>query len=202
MKKILKLFIPSSIIYLYQSFFSNTFRNYYLKNKSKFNFDNELKKMISFFIQSKSYDFISKKWENINIKFLKQIQEKKLENYGTTLSRKYFTFIECRDDQVKETMLNVQNISMQDKVNLFKKQNDMSFIDSMKFNNLTYLLYQNLKKLKLIDKLNYLSDKGYLSFNDPFIEINEHKISQDKINSIFDYENINKVSPFCDKKKF
>lgn len=201
MKKILKLFIPSSIIYLYQSFFSNTFRNYYLKNKSKFNFDNELKKMISFFIQSKSYDFISKKWENINIKFLKQIQEKKLENYGTTLSRKYFTFIECRDDQVKETMLNVQNISMQDKVNLFKKQNDMSFIDSMKFNNLTYLLYQNLKKLKLIDKLNYLSDKGYLSFNDPFIEINEHKISQDKINSIFDYENINKVSPFCDKKK-
>jgi len=70
----------------------------------------------------------------------------------------------------------------------------------MKYNNLTYLLYLNLKELNLLDKLGNLPDEGYLSFNDPFIEINGNNISQDKVNSILDYENINNFSPFSNKR--
>ena len=76
----------------------------------------------------------------------------------------------------------------------------MSYVDSMKYNNLTNLIYLNLKKLNLLDKLNFLSDEGYLSYNDPFIDINGYKISQDKVNSILDYNSINDFSSLSSKK--
>jgi hypothetical protein len=47
---------------------------------------------------------------------------------------------------------------------------------------------------KSFDKLDKLSDEGYLSYNDPYIKINDSKITSDKINSLLDYEKINKFS--------
>lgn len=200
MRKILKVYILPVINYFYYRLPKYNLRKYWLKNKSNFNFDNELKKMVDFFIQSKSYVSMSSYWNYLNIKNLKQIKEKNIENYSTTIATDYYTWIDVSDEQVQQSILNVQNISTPENVNLYKKQINMSFTHSMKYNNLTYLLYLNLKKLNLLEKLNYLSDDGYLSYNDPFIEIDEHNISQDKINSILDYENINNFSSFSDKK--
>ena len=200
MKKILKSHIIPIINYFYYKLPKYNLRKYWLKNKSNFNFDDELKKMIDFFIQSKSYESMSGYWNYLNIKNLKQIKEKNIENYSSTIAINYHTFIDVSDEQVEQSILNVQNILISENVNLYKKQINMSFTHSMKYNNLTYLLYLNLKKLNLLEKLNYLSDDGYLSYNDPFIEIDEQNISQDKINSILDYSNINNFSSFSDKK--
>ena len=201
MKKIFKAFILPVINYFYYRLPKYNLRKYWLKNKSNFNFDDELKKMIDFFIQSKSYESMSSYWNYLNIKNLKQKKKKKnIENYSTTIAIDYYTWIDVSNEQVSQSILNVQNISISENVNLYKKQINMSFTNSMKYNNLTYLLYLNLKKLNLVEKLNYLSDDGYLSYNDPFIEIDEQNISQDKINSILDYENINNFSSFSDKK--
>ena len=200
MKKILKAFIPPVIIYLYNRLPIHSLRKYWLKNKTNFDLDNELKKMIDFFIQSKSYELMSNYWNYLNIKNLKQIKEQNIENYSTTIARNYYTWVDVSDKNIEQSILNVQNVFISEKVNLYKKQINMSYTDSMKYNNLTYLLYLNLKKLDLLDKLNYLPDEGYLTYNDPFLKINEHNISQDKINSILDYENINKFSSFSDKK--
>ena len=197
MKKYLK---HLSIIYLYNRLPIHSLKMYWLKNKSNFDSDNELKKMIDFFIQSKSYELMSNYWNYLNIKNLKQIKKQNIENYSTTVARNYYTFVDVSDKEIEQSILNVQNIFISEKVNLYKKQINMSYTDSMKYNNLTYLLYLNLKKLNLLDKLNYLSDEGYLTYNDPFLEINEHNVSSDKINSIFDYEDIDKFSSFSDKK--
>lgn len=198
MKKILKAFIPPVIIELYNRLPIHSLRKYWLKNKSTFNLDNDLKKMIDFFIQSKSYELMSNYWNYLNIENLKQIKEQNINL--ATIGRNYYTFVGVKDEEIEQTILNVQNVFTSEKVNLYKKQINMSYTDSMKYNNLTYLLYLNLKKLELLDKLNYLSDEGYLTYNDPFLEINGHNISSDKINSIFDYENIDKFSSFSDKK--
>ena len=200
MKKILKAFIPPVIIYLYNRLPIHSLRKYWLKNKTNFDLDNELKKMIDFFIKSKSYELMSNYWNYLNIKNLKQIKEQNIENYSTTIARNYYTFVGVKDEEIEQTILNVQNVFTSEKVNLYKKQINMSYTDSMKYNNLTYLLFLNLKKLDLLDKLNYLPDEGYLNYNDPFLKINGHNVSSDKINSIFDYENIDKFSSFSDKK--
>lgn len=200
MKKILKAFIPPVIIYLYNRLPTHSLKKYWLKNKKNFDLDNELKKMIDFFIQSKSYGLMSNYWNYLNIKNLKQIKKQNIENYSTTIAKNYYTWVNVSDEYIRQTILNVQNVFTSEKVNLYKKQTNMSYSDSMKYNNLTYLLYLNLKKLDLLDKLNYLPDEGYLTYNDPFLKINDHKISQDKVNSILDYENIDKFSSFSEKK--
>lgn len=200
MKKIFKAFIPPAVIYLYNRLPLHSLRRYWLKNKSTLNLDSELKKMIDFFIQSKSYKLMSNYWNYLNIKNISQIKDKNLDNYSTTIARNYYTWTEVSNDEVEQAILNVQKILVSEKVNLYKKQTNMSFIDSMKYNNLTFLLYLNLKKLNLLDKLNFLSDEGYLSYNDPFIEVNGVNITQDKINSILDFYQIDDFSSFSTKK--
>ena len=200
MKKILKAFIPISIIHFYKQLPIHSLKQYWLKNKSNFRLENELKEMIDFFIKSKSYEYMSNFWNHLTIQNLKQIQEAKVKNYSTTIARNYYTWIEVGDKEVQQSILNLQDIFISEKVNLYKKQINLSYIESMKYNSLTFMLYHNLKNFNLLDKLNYLSDEGYLTYNDPFLVINGHNISQDKINSIIDYESINKFSSFSDKK--
>ena len=62
--------------------------------------------------------------------------------------------------------------------------------------NLLFLLYLNLKKKDYFVKLTKLSDRGYLCFNDPYLEIEGIKVTTDKINSLFDYEKITKFTDF------
>tara|TARA_B110000971_G_C19567801_1_gene301679 strand:+ start:179 stop:355 length:177 start_codon:yes stop_codon:yes gene_type:complete len=52
---------------------------YWLKNKSNSDLDNELKKMIDFFIKSKSYELMSNYWNHLNVKNLKQIKKQNIE---------------------------------------------------------------------------------------------------------------------------
>ena len=209
LKKIIKaLFRPSStysiipplLSYLYKGLPLYNLKRFWLKNRSNLNLDNELIKMIDYFIQSKSYKSMSNHWHYDSIKNISQIIESDLQNYSTTIARNYYTWVDIYDVHVEQTMLNAQTISASDEINLYKKQINMSCVDSMKYNNLTYLLYLNLKKLNLLDKLNLLSDEGYLSYNDPFININGYKISQDKINSILDYKSIDDFSSLSNKK--
>ena len=70
MKKILKAFIPPVLFYLYNRLPIHSLKKYWLKNKTSFDLDNELKKMIDFFIQSKSYQLMSNYWNYLNIKNL------------------------------------------------------------------------------------------------------------------------------------
>ena len=91
MKKILKVFIPPVIVYLYNRLPIHSLKMYWFKNKSNFTLDNELKKMIDFFIKSKSYKLMSNYWNYLNIKNLKQIKEQNIENYSTTIAKNYYT---------------------------------------------------------------------------------------------------------------
>ena len=119
MKKILKLFIPLIIIYLYNRLPVHSLKKFWLKNKTNFDLDNELKKMIDFFIQSKSYELMSNYWNYLNIENLKQIKEQNIDL--TTIGRNYYTFIGVTDKEIEQTILNVQNVFTSEKVYLYKK---------------------------------------------------------------------------------
>jgi putative sugar O-methyltransferase len=172
------------------------FKKFWVRNKYKLDLNNELIKMIDCFIQSESYKLVSKYWHYLNIRNLSQLKNKNLENYSTSVAKNYYTFIDVTEDQIKQAMINVENTFPSEKINLFKKQAGLSYVESMKYNNLTYLLWLNLRNSKSFDKLDKLSDEGYLSYNDPYIKINDSKITSDKINSLLDYEKINKFSNF------
>lgn len=56
------------------------------------------------------------------------------------------------------------------------------------------LLYHNLKKSFYFKYLEFLQDKTYLNFNNPFITIDNYNITSDKIISLFDLESIETFS--------
>jgi hypothetical protein len=124
------------------------FKKFWIRNKSKLDLNNELIKMIDYFIQSESYKLVSKYWHYLNIRNLSQLKNKNLENYSTSVAKNYYTFIDVTEDQIKQAMINVENTFPSEKINLFKKQAGLSYVESMKYNNLTYLLWLNLRNSK------------------------------------------------------
>ena len=193
MKKILKLFIPPIIIKLYNLVINYNFKKFWKKNKKNFSDNHEFKIMFDFFVNSANYKFVSNYWHYLNIKHLQELlsNKKDLKDYSTSIAKNYFTFINVKDEEIKGAFENIKQEHNSEKINLFKKQENFSYIESMRYNNLVYLLWLNAKKNNLEQKIIDLGDLGYLSYNDPYIDINDKKITSDKINSIFDYEYIN-----------
>ena len=193
MKKILKLFIPPIIIKLYNLIINYNFKKFWKKNKKNFSDNHEFKIMFDFFVNSANYKFVSNYWHYLNIKHLQELlsNKKDLKDYSTSIAKNYFTFINVKDEEIKGAFENIKQEYNSEKINLFKKQENFSYIESMRYNNLVYLLWLNAKKNNLEQKIIDLGDLGYLSYNDPYIDINDKKITSDKINSIFDYEYIN-----------
>lgn len=193
MKKIFKLFIPPIIIKLYNLITNYNFKKFWKKNKKSFADNHELKIMIDFFVNSANYNFVSNYWHYLNIKHLQELlsNKKDLKDYSTSIAKNYFTFINIKDEEIKGAFENIKQEYNSEKINLFKKQENFSYIESMRYNNLVYLLWLNAKKKNLEQKIIDLGDLGYLSYNDPYIDVNDKKITSDKINSIFDYEYIN-----------
>lgn len=198
--QILKILIPNFLIYFYRRIPWHSFGSFWIKNKSILNLDNELIKMIDFFIKSESYKSVSHFWHLLNIRHLKFLGKESIKNYSTSVARSYYTFLNINENHIDKSMKKIGNVISCEKVNLFKKQNNLSYKESFIYNNLTYLLWYNLKEKKIFKNFEKLSDVGYLSYGDPYIDINDKKVTLDKINSLLDYENINNFTDFSDKK--
>jgi putative sugar O-methyltransferase len=196
MNKYLKSLIPPAFIYILNRLPVHNFKNFWKKNKNSSLVKEELKKMIDFFITSESYKYVSNYWNYLNIQNMKQIFENdnNINNFSTSIALNYYTFIDVTENQVYKTITNVENEIFSSKIYFFKKQKNLNYVQSMKYNFLTFLLFLNLIKINYYEKLKLLGDEGYVSFGDPYIEIEGIKVTSDKINSLFDYDKINR---FC-----
>ena len=175
--------------------FPRKFKPYWDKNKNSLNFDDTLKFITENFVNSKSYKFVSNQWHLLNINDFESIKKNGLSRYGSEISTHYFTFLDYNDEHIKNLFKNINNennISYQ--INLLKKHSNLDNKTSLIYNLLCLLLYENLKLSKCYRYLSKLSDDTYCNFDHPFINIDNHKITSDKIISLFDYENIDN---FC-----
>ena len=196
MNKYLKNLIPPAFIYIVNRLPVHNLKNFWKKNKNSSLVKEELKRMIDFFITSESYKYVSNYWNYLNIQNMKQIfkNDNNINNFSTSIALNYYTFIDVTENQVYKTITNVENEIFSSKIFFFKKQKNLNYIQSMKYNFLTFLLFLNLIKIDYYEKLKLLGDEGYVSFGDPYIEIEGIKVTSDKINSLFDYDKINR---FC-----
>jgi hypothetical protein len=124
MNKYLKSLIPPAFIYIFNRLPVHNFKNFWNKNKNSFIVNEELKKMINFFITSESYKYVSNYWHYLNIKHMKQISENtnNINNFLTSISLNYYTFIDVTEKQVCQTITNVENEIFSSKIHFFKKQ--------------------------------------------------------------------------------
>ena len=207
-KKFLRLCIPPIVQSIHYRLPLNNFHSYWKKNKNRFkNVDknnkktigNEIFEITEAFINSNSYKLISNFWQYLNIKNYNSIIKNGLENYSQTISTNYYTFLEFNENSISETVKNIENVSIDYKINLFKKHNLLNYEQSLNHNLILLLIYENLKKTDSFSLLGSLNDETYLGYNDPFLEIGQLKVTQDKINSLLDYDTIKQISNFSNK---
>jgi len=175
-----------------QKIFPKRFGSYWKKIRNNPNFDDEIRFISDNFLNSESYKYVSNMWHIINISHYKFLLDKGLERYGSDIGKSYFTFTDYNEENIKNLLSNY-NISKIKKNNCdFKIHNGFSLNQSISYNYLCLLLYENLKLNKYFKFLSYLKDKTYIGFDDPYIEIDNINITTDKIISLFDFEKINK----------
>ena len=163
------------------------------KKTSKSNFPQELIEITEKFIISDSFKYVSNQWHVNNIKNYKQFMEGGLDRYAINIAIGYFTFLYFDNKLIENTFKNVENIKINYELNLFKKHKLLDYDQSYKYNLLLILLYENLKKLEEYRLLQSLNNETFCSFNDPFLEVEGIKITQDKINSLLEYHSIKKT---------
>jgi putative sugar O-methyltransferase len=181
----------------YHKIFPKTFAAYYKNNKNLKNIDSELKFLTDKFIDSKSYSLVSRFWHLLSIKNYDSLIKFGLKRYASTIATNYYTFIDVQDEWVDKAHLNIKGIdSINLDAQLFKKQNNFTYRESIFYNYLCLLLYYNLKKTNSFIFLENLKDDAYLGFDDPSITIEKFNITTDKLVSLLDYEKINKAFNF------
>ena len=193
LKKYIKALIPPAIIYIYNELRIYNFKRFWSKNSNNSSIEKNLKEITDLFINSESYNFVSNYWNYLNIKNFKQIiNHGGIKNYANTIAKNYYYLDRFEDKDIKQTCEKIKNDLINFKFNLFKKQEYLNYGESIHYNTVIALLYLNLKKKRIFEKLKDLSDEGYLGFNDPFLEIDNVNLTTDKINALFDYEKIDK----------
>ena len=179
----------------YYRIFPKKFHKIWKRLKNKDKIDDDLKYITDKFILSQSYKTVSNYWHILNIKNFNSLADYGIEKYGSTIAQNYFTFTEMYHDEWFDLLVaklnNKSFIIESDK--LFKKQKNFSLKDSISYNYLCYLLYFTLKRSSYFNYLSRLNDKSYIGFEDPYLIIDNLKITTDKIVSLFDCENIFKT---------
>jgi putative sugar O-methyltransferase len=182
--------------------FPRKFKSYWNKNKNSEKFDDTLKFITENFVNSNSYKYVSNQWHLLNINDFESIKKNGLSKYGSEISTHYFTFLDYSDEHIKNLFKfieNKDNVSYQ--ADILKKHSNLDNKTSLIYNLLCLLLYENLKRSKCFDHLLKLSDETYCNNDHPFINIDNHKITSDKIISLFDFENIDNFCKLSDQNK-
>ncbi len=182
---------------IFKNLFPQNFRSYWERAKYEKNFDEDLRYISEQFVNSESYNFVSKQWDMLNIHDYKSIAKNGLNNYGSEIATHYFTFLDYNNDHLKNLFSNINpEKELMLKSNILKKHKNLDFKTSINYNMLCLLLFENLKQSSNFSHLAKLNDKTYLGNNHPYINLDNYKISSDKIVSLFDYEKIDEFFNF------
>ena len=181
----------------------STFRNAYFRNRNLKSFWKNLDKekiqsdfisTMNAFVNSQSYSWSSKFWRHLTINHLKIINSKESNNFENIISQEYFTFTYLNELIIQDACENVKEKILNLKTDLFKKQNGFTFVESINHNIIILLLLENIKEKNVFKYFKKIQEKKKNNKNNkPFLTIDNLDITQDDLNSLFEYEQIEKL---------
>ena len=175
----------------------STFKNAYIRNKNlkkfwnkldKTNLPKDLVETFTIYLNSPSYNWSSKFWRHIIMLHLNLIASGKYKNYENIMSRVYFTWTELDEDIIKTASEKIKNVEFDLKINLFKKQINLNWVESINHNLILLLLYENLKPKKIFKLLSKI--KKNEAAVEHSLKIDDIEVTQDSLNSLSEYEKI------------
>ena len=167
--------------------------NKFWKNFDKRNLPKEMVTIIDKFLLSDSKNFVSGWWKYNNIKDIKALSIKGVENYGEIFFH-YYTWYDWSNIEIEGLLKKLENEHINIEGNIYKKHQGLSYNQSFKLNILLLSLYILLKTKDEFIDLNKLNDHSFCNNSHPFIEIENKKITHDKINSLLEISEIKKLN--------
>jgi len=173
----------------------------YWKNLTIKNIDKELAEILDFYTNSRSYDSSSRFWHILNIRNIDQINNMGIKDFASTVALNYFTFTDFNDERIGNLISEIRSNNYEiTNYDIFKKYNNLNHTQSINHNIILNLLYTYYKNFHDVSSLNVFKDKNYLIEQTPHIEIDNIKITQDRINSALEYITIKKIINKYQKK--
>ena len=184
-----------------QKIYPKRFGDYWKKVRNNKKLDKDLIFISDEFIESRSYSMVSNQWHIYNIYHYKILLKNNIKKLGITIFGHYHNFFHLDKDLTKSLFNSIDDKAIKNtKVNILKLHNDLNLEDNLNHNFLLLLLFYNLKKNRYFKFLRYLKDKTFLNYGNPYINIDNYKITSDKIISLFDLEYIEKLTNLNKKK--
>ena len=189
----------------------SSFKNAYLKNHNlklfwknldKKKISSEFCKIMNIYINSESYSWSSRFWRRLVINHLKVITLQNIEISEGFIEKEYFTFTYFNESIIKDACAAIENNTINLNVNLFKKQKNFSYEESLNHNIILYLLYENIKNRPVFKNFQKILERKK-NFNQerPSLLFNRQQITQDDLNSLYEYEKIEKMLTETSVKK-
>ena len=176
------------------------FKNAYLRQRNlkkfwkkldKTNLPKELIETFNLYLISASYNWTSKFWRHLIMLHLSLIASGKYKNYENIMAWHYFTSTEIDEDLIKSSCQEIQHNMINLKVNLFKKQDNLNWTGSINHNLILLLLYENIKSKKVFKYLSKIKEDDSMVENS--LNIDGLEITQDNLNSLMEYEQIERL---------
>ena len=181
----------------------STFKKAYLRSKNlkkiwknldKSNLSKDLVKTFDLYLNSESYNWSSKMWRHSITNHINALSDKPNKDTNWMIAQEYFYFKHFVDSIIENIYKQIDNNKINFGPGLFKKQKNLSHTDSIHHNLILLLLYEVLKKRNVFRYLSKLSELEVMSIiNKPYLDIDNKKIVQDDLNSLLEYEEIEKL---------
>ncbi len=185
-----------------QSFWS-TFKKAYFKSKNlkkfwnnlnKSNLSEEIIETFNLYLESESYSWSAKHWRNNIINHLNLLSDPNKKNSSWIISKEYFYSDHFDDSIIKGLVDEINDNKIDLNINIIKKQKNLTLTESMHYNLVTLMLYEVIKQKSLFKYLNKLSDLEIKSdIKKPSLLIDNKEIIQDDLNSLLEFEQIEKI---------
>lgn len=179
--------------------FWSTFKNAYLKGKNlkkfwlnldKKNLSPELIEITELFLNSNSYNLTSKFWRHCLINHYHHIAnvDKNIDPLHAILKSDYSGFTFLDEYSVNEALkIDYQKIKFE--IDIFKKHKDLSNLQSLQYNIILLMLYENIKNKKIFKYYNDIKPDIYIDYN-PCLNIDNKILTQQMLISLLEYEKI------------
>ncbi len=166
--------------------------NKFWENFDKRSLPKEMITIIDKFLLSDSKNFVSGWWRYNNIEDIKALSVKGIENYGEIFFH-YYTWYAWSNEEIEGLLKELEDKHINIHANIYKRHQGLSYNQSFKLNILLLSLYILLKTKDEYTYLNKLNDDSFCNNSHPFIEIDNNKITHDKINSLLEVSEIKKL---------
>ena len=189
----------------------STFKNAYLRRRNlrsfwnkldKSNLSEELINTINLFLKSESYNWTSKFWRHLIIKHLRFLSDKSAsKNYQNKISQEYYGFTFFNESMIKEACEKIKENKIELNANIFKKHEDFSITESINYNLILLILYENIKSKNVFKYYDKIEKSFYTKYN-PSLIINNKVITQHLLYSLSEFEKIEKLISKTNSKEY